>query len=41
MIGLGLSISGNVTANVIVVRSFDELDKLGENAIRGKIVCYN
>ena len=28
MIGLGLSASGNVTAEVIVVRTFDELEKV-------------
>lgn len=41
MIGLGLSASGNITADVIVVRSFDELDALNPALIIGKIVCFN
>jgi carboxypeptidase Q len=43
MLGLGNSIgtaTEGITAEVVVVRSFDELDKLGE-AVRGKIVVYN
>lgn len=41
MIGLGLSIGGNVTAEVIVVNSFDELDKLDDSKVKGKIVLFN
>jgi carboxypeptidase Q len=43
MLGLGNSVGtppDGVSAEAIVVRSFDELDKLGE-AVRGKIVVYN
>ena len=43
MLGLGNSVgtpADGLTAEAIVVRSFDELDKLGE-AVRGKIVVYN
>ena len=43
MLGLGNSVGtppGGITAAAIVVRSFDELDRLGEQ-IRGKIVVYN
>jgi carboxypeptidase Q len=43
MLGLGNSIgtaTEGITAEAVVVRSFDELDKLGE-AVRGKIVVYN
>ncbi len=43
MLGLGNSIgtpSGGITADALVVRSFDELDALGEKT-RGKIVVYN
>jgi len=43
MLGLGNSIgtaTDGITAEAVVVRSFDELDKLGE-AVRGKIVVYN
>jgi len=35
-----MSDPGNVTAEVVVVKSFAELDKLG-NSVAGKIVCYN
>ena len=41
MIGLGLSVPGNVTADVIVVKTFAELDALGTAGIAGKIVCFN
>ena len=41
MIGLGLSVPGNVTSEVVVVRTFDELDALGSDKIAGKIVCFN
>ncbi|HJX92437.1 MAG TPA: M20/M25/M40 family metallo-hydrolase [Pyrinomonadaceae bacterium] len=43
MLGLGNSTgtaTEGITAEAVVVRSFDELDKLGE-AVRGKIVVYN
>ncbi|KAN0012432.1 hypothetical protein ACTFIU_007733 [Dictyostelium citrinum] len=40
MLGLGGSIAGNVTAEVIVVSSFDELDTL-QDQVKGKIVLFN
>jgi carboxypeptidase Q len=43
MLGLGNSVGtppGGVTAEAVVVKSFDELDALGES-VRGKIVVYN
>ena len=43
MLGLGNSIATpaeGITAEVVVVRNFDELDALGER-VRGKIVVYN
>ncbi len=43
MLGLGNSVGtgpDGLTADVVVVRDYDELDRLGE-AVRGKIVCYN
>ncbi len=43
MLGLGNSVgtpARGITAETIVVRSFDELDKLGAR-VRGKIVVYN
>jgi carboxypeptidase Q len=43
MLGLGNSIgtpAEGITAEVVVVRSFDELDRLGEQ-VRGKIVLFN
>jgi len=43
MLGLGNSMgtaTDGITAEAVVVRSYDELDKLGE-AVRGKIVVYN
>lgn len=43
MLGLGGSVStppGGITAEAVVVRSFDELDALGER-VRGKVVVYN
>jgi carboxypeptidase Q len=40
VIGLGKSISGNVKADAIVFRSFDELES-NKDKIRGKIVVYN
>lgn len=40
LIGLGLSISGNIKAELIVVQSKEELDELGEK-VKGKIVVYD
>ncbi len=40
MLGLGMSVGGNVTADVLVVRDFDEL-KARSSEVRGKIVCYD
>jgi len=40
MIGLGLSIGGNVTAEVLVVNSFDDLE-IRKNEVNGKIVVFN
>ncbi|HLM25041.1 MAG TPA: hypothetical protein VK274_08285, partial [Pyrinomonadaceae bacterium] len=43
MLGLGNSVgtpAEGISAEAVVVRSFDELDRLGEQA-RGKIVVYN
>src|SRR5512133_572854 len=43
LLGLGGSVGtpeGGLTADVVVVESFDELDKLGE-AVKGKIVLYD
>ena len=40
MIGLGLSVGGDVTAEVLVVRSFDELEEKKE-MVKGKIVVFN
>jgi carboxypeptidase Q len=44
MLGLGMSVGtkrGGVTAEVVVVQDYAELDRLGETGVRGKIVCYN
>lgn len=40
LIGLGGSAPGNIRANAIVVRSFDELDAM-KDQVQGKIVVYN
>ena len=43
LLGLGNSVGtpeGGITAEAVVVRSFDQLDALGEQ-VRGKIVVYN
>ncbi len=44
ILGLGMSVptpTGGITADVVVVGSFDELDKLGEAGVKGKIVLYD
>ncbi len=44
ILGLGMSVAtprGGITADVVVVGSFDELDKLGEAGVKGKIVLYD
>jgi Zn-dependent M28 family amino/carboxypeptidase len=44
MLGLGMSIGtepGGLTAEVVTVSTFDDLAKLGREAIQGKIVLYN
>jgi hypothetical protein len=44
MLGLGMSVGtpkGGITADVVVVEDFDQLQKLGADAVRGKIVLYN
>lgn len=44
ILGLGMSVptpKGGITADVVVVGSFDELEKLGEAGIKGKIVLYD
>lgn len=40
VIGLGKGAPGNVTGEVIVVKSFEELDQIGEE-VKGKIVLFN
>lgn len=44
ILGLGMSVAtpiGGITADVVVVGSFDEMEKLGEAGIKGKIVLYD
>ena len=44
MLGLGMSVGtpkGGITADVVVVEDFDQLQKLGADGVRGKIVLYN
>jgi carboxypeptidase Q len=44
VLGLGMSVAtpkGGITADVVVVGGFDELEKLGETGIKGKIVLYD
>lgn len=44
MLGLGMSIGtppGGITADVVSVSTFDELEKLGRERVQGKIVVYN
>ena len=40
MIGLGLSVGGNITSELIVVKSFEELEKR-KAEVRDKIVLLN
>jgi hypothetical protein len=44
MLGLGMSVGtpqGGITADAVVVNDFDELNKLGADGVRGKIVVFN
>ncbi|XP_026761215.2 carboxypeptidase Q-like [Galleria mellonella] len=44
LLGLGMSVStppDGITAEVIVIRNFTELENIGENNIKGKIVLYD
>jgi hypothetical protein len=44
MLGLGMSVGtppGGLTADVVVVSSFDDLARLGREKVAGKIVVYN
>jgi carboxypeptidase Q len=44
MLGLGMSVGtppGGITAEVVAVSTFDELEKLGREKVAGKIVVYN
>jgi len=44
MLGLGMSVGtpkGGITADAVVVEDFDQLNKLGAEGVRGKIVVYN
>jgi len=44
LLGLGMSVGtppGGITAEVIVVNSFDEVDSLGEEGVGGRIVLYD
>src|SRR5580698_6108482 len=44
MLGLGMSVGtpkGGITGDVVVVDDFDQLNKLGADGVRGKIVVYN
>src|SRR6185503_6161586 len=44
MLGLGRSVAtpkGGITASVVVVTDFDELEKLGAEKVKGKIVLYD
>lgn len=44
MIGLGMSVGtppGGITADVVVVSNFEQLEKLGRAGVNGKIVLYN
>lgn len=44
MLGLGMSVGtprGGITADVVVVDSFPQLEQLGEKGLRGRIVLYD
>lgn len=41
ILGLGMTGGGDVTAEVVGVRSFEELEKLGRAGVEGKIVLYH
>jgi len=44
MLGLGMSVGtppGGITADVVAVNDFNELENLGRERVRGKIVVYN
>ena len=44
MLGLGMSVAtpvGGLTADIVVVSTFDELEALGEGGVKGKIVVFN
>src|SRR5579863_10121846 len=44
MLGIGMSVAtppGGITADVVAVADFNELDKLGRDRVQGKIVLYN
>lgn len=44
MIGLGMSVgtpAGGITADVVVVNTFDQLTELGRDKVAGKIVLFN
>jgi hypothetical protein len=41
MLGLGMTGGGDVTAEVVGVRSFEELEKLGRAGVAGKIVLFH
>jgi Peptidase family M28 len=44
MLGLGMSVGtpkGGITADVVVVEDFEQLNKLGADGVRGKIVLFN
>lgn len=40
-LGLGMAGAGDVTAEVIAVKSFEELEQLGRAKVEGKIVLFN
>lgn len=41
MLGLGMTVGGDITAEVVGVKSFEELDKLGRAGVEGKIVLFH
>lgn len=40
-LGGSIGTNGEITAEVVEVKSFEELEKLGESGVRGKIVFFN